>query len=98
ANMINLLAPHEVVISGSIDLADELIVRAIRSEVERSALPRLRERTTLRLAREKEQMPLLGAAVIVARDIFALPKLSHNIATPHSPPRRSKSRSNQAVA
>ncbi len=78
ANMINLLAPHEVVISGSIDLADELILGAIRAEVERSALPRTREKTTLRLAREKDRVPLLGAAVMVARQIFALPQLSHN--------------------
>ena len=77
ANMINLLAPHEVVISGSIDLADELILGAIRAEVERSALPRTRRKPRCAW-REKDRVPLLGAAVMVARQIFALPQLSHN--------------------
>jgi predicted NBD/HSP70 family sugar kinase len=90
SNMINLLAPHEVVICGSIDLADELILGAIRAEVDRSALPRTRERTTLRLASEKDRLPVLGAAVMVAREIFALPKLSHNSDAPQSDPERLK--------
>jgi N-acetylglucosamine repressor len=78
ANMINLLAPHQVVICGSIDTADELLMDAVRAEVERRALPRTREKTELRLAREKDRLPLLGAAVLVARQLFTLPTLSHN--------------------
>jgi N-acetylglucosamine repressor len=80
SNLINLLAPTEVVICGAIDMADELILDAVREQVNRSALPRSREKTIIRLAREKEKLPLLGAAVLVAQQVFALPRLSHNSA------------------
>jgi predicted NBD/HSP70 family sugar kinase len=77
SNLINLLAPTEVVICGAIDMADELILRAVREQVDQSALPRSRERTVIRLAKEKQKLPLLGAAVLVAHEVFALPRLSH---------------------
>lgn len=80
ANLINLLAPHDVVICGSIDTADELLLHAVSAEVDKNVLPRTRENVTLRLARETDRLPLLGAAVLVARQIFALPTLSHNSA------------------
>lgn len=77
ANMINLLAPSEVVIAGSIDVTDELLLGAVREQVNRSALPRSRERVALRLARQQDRLPLLGAAVSVAEQLFALPELQH---------------------
>jgi N-acetylglucosamine repressor len=80
ANVINLFAPHEVVISGSIDLAEDLILDAIKDQVNKSALPRTRENTLIRLARERERLPLLGAAVLVAQQVFELPRLSHTTA------------------
>ena len=66
SNLINLLAPSEVVICGAIDMADELILDAVKKQVNQTALPRSREKTIIRLAREKEKLPLLGAAVLVA--------------------------------
>lgn len=78
ANMINLFAPDEVVICGSIDVVDELILQSVRAQIDRSALPRSREGLTVRLAREKDRLPLLGAAVLVADEIFELPSLSHS--------------------
>lgn len=84
SNLINLLAPSEVVICGAIDMADELILDAVREQVNRSALPRSREKTVVRLAREKEKLPLLGAAVLIAQQMFALPRLSHGAATSES--------------
>jgi N-acetylglucosamine repressor len=76
ANMINLLAPHEVIISGAIDVADELILQAIQNQVNSSALPRTRVGVIIRLAREREKRPLLGAAALVAQEMFELPKLA----------------------
>jgi len=77
-NMINLFAPDEVVICGSIDMVESLILEAVREQVEKSALPRSREGLTVRLAREKDRLPLLGAAVLVAEEMFELPSLRHS--------------------
>lgn len=76
-NMINLFAPDEVVICGSIDMVEALFLQAVREQVEKSALPRSREGLTIRLAREKDRLPLLGAAVLVAEEMFELPSLQH---------------------
>lgn len=84
SNMINLFAPDDVVICGSIDTADELIVEAVRKQMEQSALPKLREHVTVRLARAKERAPILGAAVLVAGELFELPKLNHSVIAEHA--------------
>jgi predicted NBD/HSP70 family sugar kinase len=76
-NMINLFAPDEVVICGSIDMVESLFLEAVREQVQKSALPRSREGLTIRLAREKDRLPLLGAAVLVAEEMFELPSLRH---------------------
>jgi hypothetical protein len=75
--MINLLAPHEVVICGSIDLAGEIVLDAVHEQINRSALPRTRQQIVLRLARQQEKLPLLGAAVLIAQELFQLPRLRH---------------------
>ena len=80
SNMLNLLAPDDVVICGSIDTADELILEAVQSEIRKSALPRICENVRVRLAGAKERAPVLGAAVLVARQLFELPKLNHRTA------------------
>jgi N-acetylglucosamine repressor len=77
ANLINLLAPHEIVVCGSIARAGEMVLHAMREEINRSALPGSREHVKLRLAPEREKMPLLGAAALVAQELFDLPKLHH---------------------
>ena len=77
SNMINLLAPHEIVVGGSIDIAGELVLDALRAEVARAALPRTRAGVVIRLATQQERLPLLGAAVLVAQNHFALPQLKH---------------------
>lgn len=82
ANVINLLAPDHLVLCGSIDTADELILDALRKEVQQRALPRLSGRVQLRLAAAREKGPLLGAAVMVAQQVFDLPDLrrvSHRV-------------------
>jgi predicted NBD/HSP70 family sugar kinase len=76
-NMINLFAPDEVVICGSIDMVESLVLEAVREQINKSALPRSREGLTVRLAREKDRLPLLGAAVLVAEEMFELPNLRH---------------------
>lgn len=79
SNMVNLFAPDDVVICGSIDTADELTVEAVRRQMEQSALPKIRDRVTVRLARAKEKACVLGAAAFVAGELFDLPKLGHSI-------------------
>jgi N-acetylglucosamine repressor len=94
SNMINLLAPHEVVVCGSIDTAGELVLEAMREEIDRRALPRTRSTVTLRLARQREKLPLLGAAVLIAQDLFQLPRLRHgaflSLPATRDGPRRSR--------
>lgn len=77
ANVINLLGPDEIVVCGAIDAAEELLLRAIREQVNQSALPRFRESVVVRVAAEREKLPLLGAAVLIAQDLFELPALTH---------------------
>ena len=77
ANMINVLAPDEVLICGSIDVADELVLESVSEQIQQRSLPRIRENVVVRLAAAKELSPLYGAAVLVAKRLFELPKLSH---------------------
>jgi len=77
SNMINLLAPDEVIIAGAIDTAEELLLTSIREQVKTSALLRSRQDVVIRAASEKEKLPLLGAAVLVAQELFDLPELRH---------------------
>jgi N-acetylglucosamine repressor len=77
ANMVNLLAPDSLILCGSIDTADMLILDAVRKQIERSALPKMREHLSVRLSAAKERSALLGAAALVARDLFALPRLRY---------------------
>ena len=77
ANVINLLAPDEIVICGAIDTAEALLLAAIRAQVNVSALPRSRANVIVRGATEKEKLPLLGAAVLIAQELFELPELRH---------------------
>ncbi len=78
SNLINMLAPDEIVICGSIDVAESLLLDAIRAQVKVSALPRLMAAVVIRTARERERLPLLGAAVLIVQDIFELPQLKHS--------------------
>ena len=75
ANAINLLAPDQVLIAGSIDTADTVILDEVRSQIARQVLPRLRKGLRLGLASAKERAPLLGAAAMVARQVFDMPRL-----------------------
>lgn len=77
SNLINLLAPDEIVICGAIDVAEDSLLTAIRAQVKTSALPRLLEAVVIRTARERERLPLLGAAVLIVQDLFELPQLKH---------------------
>lgn len=102
ANMINLMAPHEVVIGGSIDIAGDLVLDAVREQVDRSALPRTRQGVAIRLASQQEKLPILGAAVLVAQDLFQLPQLRHGAFVEaddeSSSPAQTASRSGMAAA
>lgn len=75
ANLVNLLAPDVFILCGSIDTADNLILNSIRQQIEERALPQLRRHLTVRLSEAQEKSALFGAAVLVARELFDLPKL-----------------------
>lgn len=79
SNMINVLAPGEVVICGSIDTCDELILESVQSQIHQRALPRIRENVVVRLAVAKDRTPLFGAGVLVAKRLFEIPSLTHAI-------------------
>ncbi len=81
ANLANLLSPDELIVSGSIDLAEDLILAAIREQIAQRSLPQIREHLTVRLAVAKEKASLLGAAVLATRELFDLPRLTHRRAT-----------------
>jgi len=73
AGLVNLFKPDELIICGSIDTADELVLDAVREQIDAQALPRFRKQLATRLAVAKEKSAVFGAAVLVARDLFALP-------------------------
>lgn len=75
ANLVNVLAPNVLILCGSIDRADDLILQAVREQIEQRALPQIRHQLAIRLAQAQEKSALLGAAVLVLRDMFDLPKL-----------------------
>ncbi len=75
ANVINLLAPDMIVLAGSIDNVASITIDIIKQQIEQRALPRLRQDLPLRIATAKEKAPLLGAAVLVARREFEMPRL-----------------------
>ena len=70
--------PDEVVICGAIDAAENLLLDAIREQINVSALPRLRKNVLVRASAEREKVPLLGAAVLISQDLFDLPSLRHS--------------------
>jgi predicted NBD/HSP70 family sugar kinase len=75
SNMIQILNPHELVICGSIDLAEEIILNEINSVLAKQLLePTARGLKTM-LSPFKDRASLLGAGVLVLDDIFDLPTL-----------------------
>ncbi|MDC0935289.1 ROK family protein [Pirellulales bacterium] len=77
ANLVNLLAPDKLILCGSIDTADELILQAIEEQVQQRSLPQLRRHLKIQISRGLDKSSLLGAAVLVAREMFELPRLQH---------------------
>ncbi len=75
ANLVNVLAPNVLIVSGSIDRADNLLLEAIRRELDQRVLPKIRQQLAVRLAQAQEKSALFGAAVLVLRELFSLPKL-----------------------
>ena len=78
SNMVNLFAANEVIISGAIDIALETMVESIKEQVYGRILSRYKDDLTIRLAGAKEKAPLMGAAVLVARNTFEMPELRDN--------------------
>jgi len=77
ANLVNLLAPDTLVLCGSIDTADELLLEVVEQQIEERTLPQMRRHLTIRLASGREKSSLFGAAVLGIRDLFELPRLLH---------------------
>jgi N-acetylglucosamine repressor len=75
ANMINILAPDQVVLSGMNQSARQILLEAVQEQVNSQALSRSREAVTVSMADENDQRALLGAAVLIAQELFELPDL-----------------------
>ena len=75
ANLANLFGPDTLILCGSIDTADTLLLEAVKQQIEERALPPIRRHLTVHLASAKEKSSLLGAAVLIAREKFELPQL-----------------------
>lgn len=77
AGLVNLIRPDEVVVCGSIDTADALVLHVVREQIEKQALPGFRKHLVARLAYAKEKSSVLGAAALVARELFVLPRVGY---------------------
>jgi predicted NBD/HSP70 family sugar kinase len=75
ANLVQILNPNEVVICGSIDLAEEIILDEIDKTFDKMLLPAIRRDVTVSLSPYKEKAALHGAAVMVLDEIFSLPNM-----------------------
>ena len=75
ANLANLFGPDSLILCGSIDTAETLLLEAVKQQIKERALPPIRRHLTVQLASAKEKSSLLGAAVLVAREKFELPGL-----------------------
>lgn len=75
ANLVQILNPHEVVICGSIDLAEEIILDEVDKVFDELLLPPTRQDVTVLLSPYKDKAALHGAAVLVLDEIFSLPNL-----------------------
>ena len=75
ANLANIFGPDTLILCGSIDTADALLLDAVKEQIMERALQPIRRHLTVQLATAKEKSALLGAAVLVARKKFELPRL-----------------------
>ena len=62
ANLVNILAPDVFVLCGSIDTADELILRSIREQIDRRALPQIKNHLQIRLGVGKDRIGACSGA------------------------------------
>lgn len=76
ANIVQILNPHEVVICGSIDLAESIIISEIDAVFNETLLPKTRADVSVALSPYKEKAALYGAAALVLDEIFSMPDLT----------------------
>jgi len=76
ANLVQILNPHEVVICGSIDLAEDIIREEINSVFTEVLLPKTRADVKVLLSPYRDRAALLGAAVMILDELFDLPNLT----------------------
>lgn len=75
ANLVQVLNPHEVVICGGIDIADDILLQEMDAVFTEMLLPKTRQDVKLLLSPYKEKASLFGAGVVVLDDLFAMPNL-----------------------
>lgn len=70
ANLVNILNPKLIVISGNITVAEELIIKEIKKNVNRFALNNISENTEIKLSTLKNNGASLGAISLVLKNFF----------------------------
>jgi predicted NBD/HSP70 family sugar kinase len=75
SNPVQILNPHELVICGSIDLAEDIIVDEINNVLTKRLLEPTAKGLKILLSPFKDRASLLGAGVLVLDDMFDLPTL-----------------------
>ncbi len=73
ANVINLLNPPRIIITGEMLHADELIHTPLLAAIDANVLPTLRVATEIVFHRWESEMWARGAATLVLRQIYEAP-------------------------
>ena len=76
AKVVQVLNPHELVVCGSVELAEEIIQDEIEKVFDEQLLPKTRNDVTVMISPYKERAALYGAAVLVLDEMFSMPDLT----------------------
>ena len=75
SNIAQILNPNEVVICGSIDMAEDIIVQEFESVFDESLLAKTRSDLTVLVSPYKDRASLFGAAALIFDELFHSPLL-----------------------
>lgn len=79
-NLVNLLNPNSVVLCGAIEVVNEDLLAALRTEIQKQCLPQSWQGLSVRLSKHAERSALLGAAVRSAQSYVNSVVQSHAVA------------------
>ena len=76
ANLVQILNPHEVVVCGSIDLVEDIMLEELNRVFDQVLLPQTRLDLKVLVSPYKDRAALFGAGVLVLDELFGLPTLT----------------------